>query len=57
MPMCYYVPKELVELERSNPGSQKKVPSPAGSTDGVFLWGQSLYIIAQLMGELVVFLR
>lgn len=51
VPMCYYVPKEVLEFERCNPGSQEKVPSPEGSTGGVFMWGQALYFIAQLLNE------
>lgn len=51
VPKYYYVAKEHMELERCNPGSQPKIASPEGTTDGVFLWGQSLYIIAQLLSE------
>lgn len=51
VPKYYYVAKEHMELERCSPGSQPKIASPEGTTDGVFLWGQSLYIIAQLLSE------
>ncbi|XP_076448759.1 LOW QUALITY PROTEIN: phosphorylase b kinase regulatory subunit beta-like [Babylonia areolata] len=51
VPMCYYVPWDVVELERKKPGSQDKVPSPEGSTGGIFMWGQALYFIAQLLND------
>ncbi|XP_070186518.1 phosphorylase b kinase regulatory subunit beta-like isoform X2 [Littorina saxatilis] len=51
VPKYYYVPRECVEQERANPGSQTKVASPEGTTAGVFLWGQSLFIIAQLLND------
>ncbi|KAL8575938.1 hypothetical protein ACOMHN_027336 [Nucella lapillus] len=51
VPMCYYVPQDVVEFERANPGSQEKLPSPEGSTEGVFMWGQALYFIAQLLND------
>lgn len=51
LPMYYFVPKELIELERSNPGSVERKASPEGSTDGVFMWGQAVYLISQLLHE------
>ena len=47
LPRYYYVPIEKVEAERVKPGSQKRI----ASDEEVFLWGQSVYIISQLLGE------
>ena len=46
--MLYYVPKE--EFVNRNKPQMHKLPSAEGNTDGVFLWGQSLYFISQLLG-------
>ena len=48
VPMLYYVPKE--EFVNRNKPQMHKLPSAEGNTDGVFLWGQSLYFISQLLG-------
>ncbi|XP_074644676.1 phosphorylase b kinase regulatory subunit beta-like isoform X2 [Tubulanus polymorphus] len=45
LPKYYYVPKESIEAEKANPGSQERLPSQ----DGLFLWGQALFIISQLL--------
>lgn len=55
LPMYYYVPKDLIEYEQMNPGSRRRMASPEGSTEGIFLWGQAIYIISQLLGEMNVF--
>jgi len=47
--MYFYVPKELVEEEKAEPGSQVRKSSREGSPGCIFLWGQSMYIIAQLL--------
>ncbi|CAG2222637.1 PHKA_B [Mytilus edulis] len=47
VPMLYYVPKE--ELNYRHKQDLHKLPSAEGNTDGVFLWGQSLYFISQLL--------
>lgn len=51
VPMYYYVPKELIESEKAEYGSQTKLPSGEGSGDNqsLFLWNQALYVIAQLL--------
>ncbi|XP_077787644.1 phosphorylase b kinase regulatory subunit beta isoform X8 [Podarcis muralis] len=49
VPKYYYVPADFVELEKKNPGSQKRFPSNHGRDGKFFLWGQSLYIIAKLL--------
>ena len=60
VPKYYYVPKDLVELEKKNPGSQPKNPTQHGvvldnpKRENIFLWGQSVYIIAELLGSRMV---
>ncbi|CAG0883522.1 unnamed protein product [Cyprideis torosa] len=50
MPMFYYVPYDCVSYEKAEPNSQPRVSSSTGgSADDVFLWGQSIYIISQLL--------
>uniref|UniRef100_A0A452IV02 Phosphorylase b kinase regulatory subunit n=1 Tax=Gopherus agassizii TaxID=38772 RepID=A0A452IV02_9SAUR len=49
VPKYYYVPADFVELEKKNPGSQKRFPSNSGRDGKFFLWGQALYIIAKLL--------
>ncbi|XP_036130091.1 phosphorylase b kinase regulatory subunit beta isoform X8 [Molossus molossus] len=51
VPKYYYVPADFVELEKRNPGSQKRFPSNCGRDGKLFLWGQALYIIAKLLAE------
>lgn len=51
LPKYYYVPKEVVEDEKQEPGSQTRQVSQEGLADDLFLWGQSLYIIASLLAE------
>ena len=52
LPKYYYVDKENVELEKASPGSQEKIASDEGGDTGkIFLWGQSVYIISQLLGK------
>nr|KAF6286210.1 phosphorylase kinase regulatory subunit beta [Myotis myotis] len=51
VPKYYYVPADFVELEKRNPGSQKRFPSNCGRDGKLFLWGQALYIIAKLLTE------
>lgn len=50
IPYYYYVPKEFIELERSNPNSQERLPSNEILEDSSHLWTQSLWIICQLLG-------
>ena len=49
VPMYFYVPKEMVEYEKQEPGSQLRHASPEGTANNIFLWGQSMYIISQLL--------
>ncbi|XP_078688666.1 phosphorylase b kinase regulatory subunit beta-like isoform X2 [Branchiostoma floridae x Branchiostoma belcheri] len=51
IPKYYFVSEENVEAERKAPGTQKRVPSHEGTDGKLFLWGQSLYLIACLLVE------
>ena len=53
IPQYYYIQREDIEAERANPGSAIKVASEAGTTNGTFMWGQSVYFISQLMGKVI----
>nr|XP_023013016.1 probable phosphorylase b kinase regulatory subunit beta isoform X1 [Leptinotarsa decemlineata] len=48
IPMYYYVPKENIEKEQCEPNTTKKKPNTEG---GLFLWNQSMFILAQLLTE------
>ncbi|KAM9374208.1 phosphorylase b kinase regulatory subunit beta isoform 2-T2 [Phaethornis superciliosus] len=54
VPKYYYVPAGFVELEKKNPGSQKRFPSNNGRDGNFFLWGQAVYIIAKLLADKLV---
>ena len=56
VPQYFYVAKEHVEDEKATPGSQPWLPSPSSPSE-VFLWGQSMYIIAQLLTSGLVHLN
>ena len=45
LPELYYVPKELIEAEKENPGSQKRVPNE----NLPLVWAQSLYLLSEMM--------
>lgn len=49
VPMYFSVPKDCVELEKQDPGTQFRHISVEGSANNLFLWGQSMYVIAQLL--------
>lgn len=49
VPMYFSVPKDCIQQECASPGSQKRIPSAEGSPESLFMWGQSMYIIAQLL--------
>ena len=51
VPKYYYVPESAIDQERRAPGSQKRVASTEGEGNNVFLWGQSMYILARLLSE------
>jgi len=51
IPKYYYVSKDCVEAEKANPGSQDRLPSDEdGDKGNIYLWGQSVYLISQLLG-------
>jgi len=51
IPKYYYVSRENVEAEKANPGSQDRLASDEDAEKGhIYLWGQSVYIISQLLG-------
>uniref|UniRef100_A0A0P5Q2D6 Phosphorylase b kinase regulatory subunit n=1 Tax=Daphnia magna TaxID=35525 RepID=A0A0P5Q2D6_9CRUS len=51
IPKYFYVPRESVDYEKLEPGTQIRQASEEGASDNLFLWGQSLYIIASLLAE------
>ncbi|KAL7978926.1 hypothetical protein Chor_013415 [Crotalus horridus] len=57
VPKYYHVPADFVELEKKNPGSQKRFPSNHGRDGKFFLLGQSLYIIAKLLVDGLVSIK
>lgn len=48
IPHYYYVPKIYLEAEKKEPRSQVRLPSDEHGD--LFLWGQSLLLIMQLLG-------
>ncbi|XP_064527192.1 phosphorylase b kinase regulatory subunit beta isoform X2 [Pseudopipra pipra] len=54
VPKYYYVPADFVEMEKKNPGSQKRFPSNNGRDGKLFLWGQAMYIIAKLLADKLI---
>lgn len=51
LPYYYYVPTDTIEFERSNPGSQEKIPSPEIDQNSSHLWTQAIWFISQLLGK------
>ncbi|KAF2352247.1 Glycoside hydrolase family 15/Phosphorylase b kinase regulatory chain family [Trinorchestia longiramus] len=49
VPKYYYVPKDYIEMEREKPGTQLRMASNHGSASNLFLLGQSVYVIAELL--------
>jgi phosphorylase kinase alpha/beta subunit len=47
LPELYYVPSELVEVERKYPQTQKRLPN----ANLPLVWAQSLYYLAQMVDE------
>jgi len=52
--MYFYVPKKRIEYEQTEPGSQTRLSGSEGSAGSIFLWGQSMYIIAQLLTSALI---
>lgn len=52
VPMYYFVSLKDIDNERAEPGRNPKISSHLGlSGEGLFLWGQAMYIISQLLSE------
>ncbi|KAL3859718.1 hypothetical protein ACJMK2_009920 [Sinanodonta woodiana] len=49
LPQYFYVPKDGLEKEKVKPGSATRIPSQEGTSDGIFMWGQAVYFISQLL--------
>jgi phosphorylase kinase alpha/beta subunit len=47
LPELYYVPKELIEKEKENPKSQKRV----ANENIPLVWAQSLYMLSQMLED------
>ena len=45
LPELYYVPEELIEAEKQNPGTQKRVPNE----NLPLVWAQSLYMLSDMI--------
>ena len=50
IPQYFYIPSGQTEMEKNRPGSAERLPSDAGTTNGIFMWGQAVYFISQLLG-------
>jgi len=52
IPKYYYVTRDNVDFEKGNPGSQDRLASDEDAETGnIYLWGQSVYVISQLLSE------
>lgn len=51
LPFYYYVPADLIEIERVEQGTQKRLPSPEIENDSSHLWTQSIVFICELLGK------
>ena len=54
MPKYYYIERSNVDAERKQPHSQVRTPSPQGQGNNLFMWGQSIYIIACLLSKFLL---
>jgi len=52
VPKYYYVPKDDIELERKCSGESIRWPNE--EVENMFLWGQSLYIIANILSDKLI---
>lgn len=50
LPFFYYVPADLIEIERVNQGTQKRLPSDEVENDSTHLCTQSIVFICDLLG-------
>ncbi|GIY24034.1 hypothetical protein CEXT_48202 [Caerostris extrusa] len=49
VPKFFFVPTLGIDAERREPGSQKRIPSEEGDADNLYLHGQALYIMSELL--------
>lgn len=54
IPKYFFVPKSKISQEQEIHGSQEREPSPEDGEKCLFLWGQSLLIIAMLLKEKLI---
>ena len=57
IPHYYYVPREVVELERSKRNSQTRVPSDEIYNDSYHLYTQAIFLICELLVEKVLLIQ
>lgn len=53
LPFYYYVPIELIEVERVNQGTQERQPSSEIFNDSSHLWTQAIWFMCELLGTLI----
>ncbi|XP_037068061.1 probable phosphorylase b kinase regulatory subunit beta isoform X2 [Pollicipes pollicipes] len=51
LPQYYFVPAEHVPAERAEPGSQPRFASAVGGPGDLFLWGQAMLVVTELLLE------
>lgn len=55
MPKYYYVKRDNLVEEKAKPGSTQRLPSSEGSrASNVFLWGQAMLIMADLLTSRII---
>ena len=54
LPHYYYVPRDDFVEERLKPNSQDRIPSPEVLKGSSHLWTQSIWIICQLLGGILL---
>ena len=52
VPKYYYVARDYIQAERDNPGGLHRLPTSEGTDDNYFLWGQSVYLVMKLLGNI-----
>jgi phosphorylase kinase alpha/beta subunit len=50
LPYYYYVPRDQIDYERIEPGSQARQPSKEVENESTHLWTQSIWFLCQLLG-------
>ncbi|XP_043247487.1 probable phosphorylase b kinase regulatory subunit beta isoform X3 [Amphibalanus amphitrite] len=54
LPQYYFVPSEHLSGERAEPGSQPRFASAVGGPGDLFLWGQAMLVVTELLLEELV---